>query len=575
MLAEQFGSQNEGKDKKMYSERYWKKLVREWFNQKYLLKKFLGLGGYGAVFQADEVIANRFIRKVAIKVMGIEPDELDLQISELQLAAKLQHRHLINCYTPEQGEINGETFLGLVMELAEGSLVNYLEKKQQSKLELGELKKLIQSLADALQFIHSQGIVHCDIKPGNILRVDNQWKLGDFGISRLLQTGRTTYTTGKPIGTFMYMPPECYDQTISTAWDMWSLGTMTVEMLTGNHPFPAKTIPELMKKVLFSPPDMPSNMPSPFKEIIQGCLEKEREKRWSAQQVLKALNSPASVASTPKTIVIRSPSQSCPSSISSSSQIKSFTEKVILDQTLGRKIYLELEMVSISPGEFLMGSPDSYNWAPSSEKPQHRVKISPFLIGKYPITQEQWQAIMSHNPSQFKRGGQYSLLTVSWYDAQEFCQQLSQLTGKNYRLPTEAEWEYACRAGSETKYYFRNDANKLKEYAWYSYNSNDQTEPVEKKKPNGWGIYNMTGNVWEWCEDDWHENYQGAPTDGKAWIDKNDNCSQNNKVLRGGSWFYYPFNWPSAVRVRNYANGRSSLNGFRLACSPSTPTILS
>ena len=306
----------------MYSEKYWKKLVREWFNQKYLLKKFLGLGGYGAVFQADEIIAHRLIRKVAIKIMGIEPDDLDFQISELQLAAKLQHQHLINCYTPEQGEIDGETFLGLVMELAEGSLVNYLEKEQKSQLELGELKNLIQSLADALQFIHSQDIVHCDVKPENILRVDDQWKLGDFGISRLLQSGRTTYTTGKPIGTFMYMPPECYDQAISTAWDMWSLGTLTVEMLTGNHPFPAKTIPELMKKVLFSEPDMPSNMPSPYKEIVQGCLEKEREKRWSAQQVLEALNSPGSVSPAPKTIVIRSSSQSCSSSISSSSQIK-------------------------------------------------------------------------------------------------------------------------------------------------------------------------------------------------------------------------------------------------------------
>ncbi len=552
----------------MYSEKYWKKLVRQWFNQKYLLKKFLGLGGYGAVFQADEIIADRFIRKVAIKVMGIEPDGLDFQISELQLAAKLQHPHLISCFTPEQGEINGEIFLGLVMELADGSLVNYLEKEQQSKLGLGELTKLIQSLADALQFIHSQDIVHCDVKPENILRVGNQWKLGDFGISRLLQSGRTTYTTNKPIGTFMYMPPECYDQAISTAWDMWSLGAMTVEMLTGNHPFPAKTIPELMKKVLFSEPDMPADLPSPFQEIIQGCLKKEREKRWSAPQVLAVLNSPVPVSTITKPVVMRSPSESCSFSSSSSSQIKSFTEKVILDETVGRKIYLDLEMVGITPGEFLMGSPDTDNWAPSSEKPQHRVKIPAFYMGKYPINQEQWQAIMGPNLSQSEKEAKSSLLTVSWDDAQKFCQQLSLLTGKKYRLPTEAEWEYACRAGTETKSYFRNDANKLKEYAWYSYNANDQTELVEKNKPNGWGIYNMTGNVWEWCEDDWHENYQGAPTDSKAWIDKRDRCSQNNKVLRGGSWFYYPFNWPSAVRVRNYANGKTSLNGFRVACFP-------
>jgi formylglycine-generating enzyme required for sulfatase activity len=166
-------------------------------------------------------------------------------------------------------------------------------------------------------------------------------------------------------------------------------------------------------------------------------------------------------------------------------------------------------------------------------------EIPPFAIGKYPITQEQYEAVMGTNPSWFKNNPQNPVEKVSWYDARSFCQKLSQITGKLYRLPTQEEWEYACRAGTNTRFYFGDDANQLGDYAWYWGNSQKTTHPVGQKKPNAWGLYDMHGNVSEWCE-------EGS--------------------MLGGSWGNYPAYCHSALR-RN-VNRRDSLHtlGFRVVC---------
>ncbi|BAG01375.1 formylglycine-generating enzyme family protein [Microcystis aeruginosa] len=220
---------------------------------------------------------------------------------------------------------------------------------------------------------------------------------------------------------------------------------------------------------------------------------------------------------------------------------------------------ITLKMVSLPAGQFLMGSADSDN-----EKPQHQVKVNSFAIGKYPVTQAQYEAVMGTNPSEFKNNPQNPVEMVSWNDAQAFCQKLSQITGKTYRLPTEAEWEYACRAGTTTRYYFGDDANQLGNYAWYKGNSQETTHPVGQKKPNAWGLYDMIGNVWEWCEDDWHSTYENAPRDGSAWIKNgNDNCSP----VRGGSWGFYPILCRSAIRNYYFRRvSRNSILGFRVVC---------
>jgi len=230
----------------------------------------------------------------------------------------------------------------------------------------------------------------------------------------------------------------------------------------------------------------------------------------------------------------------------------------IITETLAGNI--KLEMIKIPAGSFLIGSADNDESADDDEKPQHRVNLQEFYLGKYPVTQEQYQTIMGNNPSSFKDNPKNPVESVSWNDAQAFCQKLSEKTGKKYRLPSEAEWEYACRAGSQTRYYFGDNAELLGQYAWYRYNSASKTHPVGQKKPNNWGLYDMHGNVWEWCEDGWHENYQNAPKDCSAW---NDNHSQTNRrVLRGGSWYYSLRYCRSACR-RSFGS-RINSYGFRI-----------
>ncbi len=171
------------------------------------------------------------------------------------------------------------------------------------------------------------------------------------------------------------------------------------------------------------------------------------------------------------------------------------------------------EMVVIPAGNFLMGGNER-----NGEKPVHRVELESFAIGKYPVTQKQWQAVMGNNPSYFDAVDDCPVEQVSWDDAQEFIKKLNALTGQEYRLPTEAEWEYACRAGSTGRWCFGDDKSLLEQYAFIGKNSDGTTHPVGKKKANAFGLHDMHGNVWEWVQDRWHDNYEGAPADGGEWV---------------------------------------------------------
>lgn len=191
-------------------------------------------------------------------------------------------------------------------------------------------------------------------------------------------------------------------------------------------------------------------------------------------------------------------------------------------------------MVDLPGGEFLMGGSGSF------EKPIHKVQIAPFAIGKYQVTQAEWKAVMGGNPSRYK-GDRCPVENVSWEDVQEFLMKI----GNGYRLPTEAEWEYACRGGTTTEYSFGDDESQLGEYAWYDQNSGLTTQPVGEKKPNQFGLYDMHGNVCEWCQDHWHDNNKGAPNDGSARVDAG---LAADRVIRGGSWHFYAVDCRSACR---------------------------
>jgi formylglycine-generating enzyme required for sulfatase activity len=247
------------------------------------------------------------------------------------------------------------------------------------------------------------------------------------------------------------------------------------------------------------------------------------------------------------------------------------------DQDLGNGI--KLEMVYVPAGNFMMGSPSGEG--SDNERPQHQVTIAqPFYMGKYPITQEQYQAVMGNKPYSFK-GAKRPVEQVTWNDAVNFCQKLSEKTGKSYCLPSEAQWEYACRAGTTTPFYFGETITpNLVNYDGNNpYGSapkglyREETTDVGSFPPNAFGLYDMHGNVWEWCSDKWHGNYNGAPPDGTSW----ETGTDNNRVLRGGSWFNYAVLCRTALRYYDSADVSYGSWGFRVALAfalPASPSFL-
>jgi formylglycine-generating enzyme required for sulfatase activity len=217
-----------------------------------------------------------------------------------------------------------------------------------------------------------------------------------------------------------------------------------------------------------------------------------------------------------------------------------------------------LETVNLPGGEFTMGG-EKYNW----EKPLHRVRVSPFAIGKYPVTQAQWKAVMGKNPSSFK-GDDLPVENVSWEDANEFIKRLNQKTGLQFRLPTEAEWEYAARAGSTTEYCFGDDEKQLGDYAWFSQNSGSTTHPVGRKKPNDFGLFDMHGNVWEWCSDWFSDSYYEECKKQGTVVDPSGPRAGSGRVIRGGGWTYDAVYCRSANRNGDAPGIRIGVLGFRL-----------
>ena len=220
-----------------------------------------------------------------------------------------------------------------------------------------------------------------------------------------------------------------------------------------------------------------------------------------------------------------------------------------------------MEFVLIPSGSFLMGSKSGEE----DEAPVHKVTISkPFYLGKYEVTQEQWEAVMQSNPSKNK-GRNNPVERVSWNDAQEFVNRLNAKEGHNrYRLPTEAEWEYAARAGTNTASSFGNNANELSSHAWWKENSGNTTHPVGQKKPNPYGLYDIYGNVWEWVQD-WHGEKYYAKSPG---TDPKGPSSGNARVRRGGGWDGDAWECRSAYRSCTMPDLLDSYIGFRLALSP-------
>lgn len=218
-----------------------------------------------------------------------------------------------------------------------------------------------------------------------------------------------------------------------------------------------------------------------------------------------------------------------------------------------------LDCVLIPAGEFTMGS---IHGLPLEQPPRRVVIDKAYLIGRYAVTRELWCAVMGDDPSRFNHARGLPVHGISWDHAQAFNARLGTLLKKTVRLPSEAQWEYACRAGSETQYYFGTDAADLTGYAWYDLNSLDRMQPVGLKRPNAWGLHDMVGNVWEWCEDVWHSDYIDAPVDALAWRVNED--QQPRRCLRGASWDNDAFRCRSAYRSYEWKELGTDRFGLRV-----------
>ena len=518
----------------------------------------------------------------------------------------------------------------LVQQFIDGQDL-FKELQQRGKFNEAQIRQLLNDLLPVLDFCHQRQVIHRDIKPDNIIRDKNgKLVLIDFGVSKQL-TASVLSRIGTVTGSPGYAAPEQMQGQVFPASDLYSLAVTCIRLLTGCLLTERNG---MITDELFNPMQMEwvwrqkASVSNELAQVLDKMLSFRVGDRYqSATDVLQVLSPsvatpsvakptqpsvPSTVISATPTILSVAPS---PAPANHPSAAKTFHYEVVkLDRNgnissrekgsnrgyTERIGNIEFEMVNIPAGKFAMGSPTREAERQDNESPQHWVDVPEFFMGRTQVTQELWWEVsklpkivqdLPPDPSYFK-GKNHPVEQVSWYDCIEFCARLSQKTGKNYRLPSEAEWEYACRAGTTTPFHFGETispevANYHGNYVYGSGKKGEyrgQTIPVGSlKAANAWGLYDMHGNLWEWCLDDWHDSYTGAPTNGLAWLNDYDNdyrfernwipwlkkifTHKNNKLLRGGYWYVSPRCCRSALRYYLGPGSRSHNIGFRFGIS--------
>lgn len=575
----------------------------------YEIKGKIGEGGMGCVYLA---IDTRLGRRVALKILpanfSLEVEQIRRFRQEAQAVSLLNHPNIVTIY--EVGEAKGNEFI--VTEFVEGETLR--DRIRRERLSLAEILQIVSQVCDALVAAHQAGIIHRDIKPENImLRPDGYVKILDFGLAKLTEKtqeimpsqfeigeSRLAKTTpGTIMGTVAYMSPEQAEGlAVDERTDIWSLGVIIYEMATGNLPFEGATPSHFIVAILEKEP-APLNLQSPeFERIIRKALQKNRAGRYQTagdfQTDINQLKKTVELSNELKSFSTINLSKRAKIPTTKLKQITVISVMVMLLLSLfGMVLWLKnnnkflsnsstndstndstnkiatnsnnqkpfknsigMEFVLIPAGTFTMGSPTDEKGSSDEERPQHRVTISKdFYLGKFEVTQAQWKAIMGNNPSFHRECGEdCPVERVSWNDVQEFIKKLREKNEGSYRLPTEAEWEYACRAGTSNPY----NGENLDEIAWYIKNPGDRTYPVGQKKPNSFNLFDMHGNVWEWTAD-WFGNYPNIPVNDPRGV-----SSGVYKVYRGGSWGSSATDSRSAFRGYSIPTERESYVGFRL-----------
>ncbi len=564
---------------------------------RYRVLQLLGEGGFGRTYTAEDTgrfddicVIKQFFPQVQGTAALTKATELFKQEAKRLYELGENHSQIPRLLAYfEQG-----ASLYLVQEFIRGQTL--LKELQQQAFSEAQIRELLADLLPVLEFIHHRHVIHRDIKPENIMRRQSDRKLIliDFGgAKQVTQTSLARQATG--IYTVGYAPSEQMAGFATPLSDLYALGATCARLLTqslavedtsGNlhdRVYDAFNGQWLWREIL---QEKGVTISDDLGQIIDKLLKHLPKERYqSAAEVLEDLNSPK-----PKipTTIISIPQPQLPKVQANTISLQTFEFDVVTVDATGKQInykrhsanfFIEdlgngvfLEMASIPGGTFIMGSPD--NKGKANERPQHQVTVRQFLMGKYQITQAQYEAIMGNNPAYFRtNGANRPVENVSWKNALEFCQKLSQKTKRNYRLPSEAEWEYACRAGTTTPFYFGETitvdlANYNGNYTYASAPKGQyrgQTTPVGNFPPNAFGLYDMHGNVWEWCQDYYHNNYQYAPIDGSAWLQTGLFSNLlSDRLVRGGSWGFLPEGCRSANRKADGADLHFNSIGFRV-----------
>jgi len=570
-----------------------------------------GKGGFGRTYEVTQGITTKVLKVL----INHQPKAIELFEQEARVLQQLNHPGIPKgdryfTFLPRNSQ---QPLHCLVMERIEGlDLEEYQQQRQYRPIDQHLALEWLLQLAEILDEVHQQQFFHRDIKPSNIiLRPDGQLVLIDFGTVRAVTaTYRVKQQAGQVTGiaSVGYTPPEQLNYQALPQSDFFALGRTFVFLLTGKQPTDP-TIYDPLNDQLNWRSHTPYIVPE-LADFIDKLMMRSASQRPADTQVIlqrlaeidRILNPPS-----PPPPPRRKPSKvaaTVPSSTISRT-LQSFDFEVVTVDSQGRVTNrdnrqaeffaqdlgngLTIEMVAIPGDKFLMGSPATEDERRKNESPQHEVTVQAFFIGKYPVTQAQWKAVaalpqinrnLKASPSKFK-GVNFPVEQVSWYDAVEFCARLSRETRRTYRLPSEAEWEYACRAGTKTPFHFGETiTTDVANYNGNStYGSGPNGEYRQKTTPvgsfqvaNAFGLYDMHGNLWEWCADIWHSNYKGAPTDGSVWDDENENnylfrLLPRFRLLRGGSWYYDPEYCRSACRLSNIPGDlHSYVIGFRVVC---------
>ncbi|WP_372399792.1 bifunctional serine/threonine-protein kinase/formylglycine-generating enzyme family protein [Azospirillum sp. HJ39] len=543
----------------------------------YHLSTLLGRGGFGAVYRADVVVGNRAIAKpVAVKV--INPAKLDSKspLRELENAAELRHPHLVEVLGhPGEAEVrdadgqSGHVYW-FAMELGTETLHARLAR---GALSDAETHTLLRQIGAALAWLHGRHLVHRDVKPGNILKVGDVWKLGDLGLTRRTVDGY--YAQLK--GTTLYLSPESFDDPAPKAcWDVWALGMTALEAVTGSHPWRHLTERKLFVLLGDDEPLPLPKLPKGVEDVVRGCLDKEPRRRWTAQRLAEGTSADRASVSGPHASIAAtaaSPEPGSPWRVHSGAW--KLPGCVFQDGDVAPR------MVVLPRGEFWMGSKADEISHYADEAPRHRVRIGYDLaLGECAVSFSEWDAYArdgGYRPGDQGWGREdRPVINVSWADTQKYLDWLNLRLGlkgrpDRYRLPSEAEWEYAGRAGTETAFWWGGeitpsqanyDGNYLYAGGGLKARYRQQTVPVRSFSPNPYGLYQVHGNVLEWCEDVWHGHYNGAPADGSAWVAGGEH---GHRVLRGGSWYSNPKSLRSAFRRASEPGPRAYVNGLRVA----------